>query len=49
MVTILDYVFLAALLIIGVGICVAVWVYQRKQRQANSTELGASNDSQSNQ
>jgi hypothetical protein len=49
MVTVLDYVFLVALFIVGAGICVAVWTYQRKQRQTKSTEPGATNDSQSNQ
>jgi hypothetical protein len=46
MVTVLDYVFLAALFIVGGGICLAVWMYQRKTKSAKP---GVTHDSESNQ
>lgn len=49
MVTVMDYIFLVAVFIVTAGICVTVWAYQHKQRETNSTETGATNDSQSNQ
>jgi hypothetical protein len=49
MVTVMDYIFLVAVFIVTAGIFVIVWAYQHKQRKTNSTDPGATNDSQTNQ
>lgn len=49
MVTILDYVFLVALFMVGVGICGGVWMYQRKHHPSRIENTTSKCDGQSEQ